>query len=331
MSIDASTLVPLGRTDLRVSSIGLGCWQFSGGQGLLGRFWPALTQETVDAIVASAVRGGINWFDSAEGYGWGESERSLDLALTAATRSGAISGRPLVATKWWPFLRTARHLRETVESRREALGGRVIDLYQIHQRIAFSTLKAQMNALADVVEAGHARAVGVSNFSAAAMRRSAGLLEARGVPLASNQVGYSLLDRRIETNGVLDEARRMGITIIAYSPLAQGVLTGRFHPGPAGDAETPGTPRRRLPQFRPGRIRKTQPVVDLLRSLARAHGCTPAQVALAWVTQRQPGVVVAIPGASSPTQAEQDAGTMTLRLSAEEIERLDRVSDPSGS
>jgi aryl-alcohol dehydrogenase-like predicted oxidoreductase len=316
----------LGQTDLRISPVGLGCWQFSGGRGQTGRFWPALTQAQVDAVVEAALEGGINWFDTAEGYGRGHSERSLDRALQAAAEAGRIQERVHVATKWWAFPRFAGHIRRSIEDRRAALGGRVIDLYQIHQPISFSTLRAQMHALADVVAAGHVRAVGVSNFGARSMQRSARLLEARGVPLASNQVRYSLLDRRIETNGVLEAAESMGITIIAYSPLAQGVLTGRFHPGSGVDPEPLEGVRRRLPQFRPARLRAAAPLVGHLRDIAVRHDCTPAQVALAWVSQRRPGVVVAIPGASTPTQAEQNARSMEIRLSADEMEALDRVS-----
>jgi aryl-alcohol dehydrogenase-like predicted oxidoreductase len=292
----------------------------------VGRFWPALSPETVDAVVAAALEGGINWFDTAEGYGRGHSERSLARALEAAAESGRREERVHVATKWWAFPRFAGSIRRTIRERRAALGGRVIDLYQIHQPISFSTLRGQMNALADVVAAGHVRAVGVSNFGARSMRRSAGMLRARGVPLASNQVRYNLLDRRIETNGVLEAAEAMGITIIAYSPLAQGVLTGRFHGGADADPEPLTGVRRRLPQFRPARLRAASPVVELLRDVAGRHGGTPAQVALAWVTQRRPGVVAAIAGASTPTQAETNARSMELGLTGEDLERLDRAS-----
>ena len=258
----------------------------------------------------------------------GRSERSLDRALTEAGHSTSSPESALVATKWWPFLRFAGNIGRTIGERRSALGGRVIDLYQIHQRISFSTLRAQMDALADLVAAGHVRAVGVSNFSARAMRKCSALLEARGIPLASNQVAYSLLDRGINVDGVLDTAERLGIAIIAYSPLAQGVLTGRFHPRPDGAAMPLTGVRRRLPQFRPGRLRVSAPVVESLRQVAGRHGCTPAQAALAWTTQRRPGVVFAIPGASTTAQAEQNARSMEVRLSAEDIEALDRVSEP---
>jgi len=328
--MSTSTPVALGRTDLRITSVGLGCWQFSGGQGLIGRFWPALDQDQVDAIVSSALGAGCNWFDTAEGYGGGHSEQALDQALRRAESAGTLAQPPIIATKWWPFLRFAGHLRSGVTDRRAALGDRVIDLYQIHQRASFSSLRAQMNALADLVREGHVRAVGVSNFSTKAMRKCSALLQARGIPLASNQVRYSLLDRRIERNGILDQAERSGVTIIAYSPLAQGVLTGRFHGGPAGEAEPLTGIRRRLPQFRASRLEAVGGVVAALRGIAQAHGCLPAQIALAWLTQRKPGLVVAIPGASTPAQAEQNTLSMEVRLSPEDIERLDRVSSSTG-
>lgn len=325
MSFEPST-VPLGNSGLRLTPVGLGCWQFSGGKGMLGRYWPALEQERVNAVVAAALEAGCNWFDTAEGYGNGHSEKALVRALRAAEKSGDSIDAPIVATKWWPFLRFAGNLRKGVKERREALGGRVIDLYQIHQRTSFSSLRAQMNALADLQQAGHARAVGVSNFSARAMRKSAALLQVRGVPLASNQVRYNLLDRRIETNGVLDEAQRLGITIIAYSPLAQGILTGRFHPGPELEAEVVSGPRRRTPNFHPRRLAAAGRIVAELRSVADGHDASPAQIALAWLTQRKPGAVVAIPGASTASQAGQNARSMMLQLTPDDIERLDAVS-----
>jgi len=294
---------------------------------MLARFWPVLEQEQVNAIVSTALSAGCNWFDTAEGYGLGHSERSLDQALREAEKSGEVGEPPVIATKWWPLLRFAGNLRSGVEHRREALGGRVVDLYQIHQRTSLSSLRAQMDALADVVAAGHARAVGVSNFGARAMRKCAALLDARGVPLAANQVRYNLLDRRIERNGVLEEAERSGITIIAYSPLAQGILTGRYHPGPGMEPERVTGPRRRMPEFRSGRLRAAGAVVACLVSMARERGCTPAQIALAWVTQRKPGIVVAIPGATTTAQAEQNVRSMEIQLSREEIEQLDRVSE----
>ena len=138
-----SDLRPLGRSPIRITAIGLGCWQSSEGHGIAGAFWPALPQETANGIVAASLAGGINWFDTAEMHGRGRSEAALSRALLAAGRT---NGDVVVATKWWPVLRTAAHAA----------------------------------------------------------------LAARGLPLVSNQVRYSLLDRRIESAGVLDAARELG-------------------------------------------------------------------------------------------------------------------------
>lgn len=320
--------IRLGVSDLTVSAIGLGCWQFSGGRGMVGRFWPALPQHQVNAVVAAAVAGGVNWFDTAEAYGNGYSERSLTEALR---HLGDRAGGLVLATKWWPAGRFAGSLRRGIAARREALGGRVIDLYQVHQRTSLSSLRAQMNALADLVVDGQVRAVGVSNFGAKAMRNAARHLRDRGIPLVSNQVRYHLLDRRIELNGVLEAAEELDVAVIAYSPLAQGILTGRFHEDDEVRAESITGLRRRMPHFRPRRLARAIPVLRAVRVIAEQLDCTPAQVALAWLIQRKPGRVVAIPGASTPGQVTENARSMSIELSADQVDRLDRVSTPRRS
>ena len=126
-----------------------------------------------------------------------------------------------------------RHPRATIGTRIECLAPYPIDLFQVHIPWSLSSVAAQMREMAELVRAGKVRAVGVSNFSASQMARAGAALQAEGLPLASNQVRINLLDRSIESNGVLDLAGGTGVTLIAYSPLAQGVLTGRFHDDPA--------------------------------------------------------------------------------------------------
>ena len=312
----------LGRSDIEITPLGLGCWQFSGGEGLVGSFWSVVPQPEANAIVAAALAGGINWFDTAEVYGWGNSERSLAAALKASGRS---NGDVIVATKWWPTLRTAGHLRRSIDRRLECLDGFGIDLYQIHQPASISGVKAQMDALADLVAAGSIRTAGVSNFGASRMRASHAALAARGLPLVSNQVKYSLLDRRIESNGVLQAAKELGITVIAYSPLAQGLLSGKFHDDPALVKTRPG-PRKWMGGFRDRGLRRSRPVVDAVRDIASAHGATPSQVALAWVVQFHGDTVVAIPGATKARHAEEAAGALSLKLTPSDLARLDEVS-----
>ena len=169
-------------------------------------------------MIRSALDGGINFFDTAEMYGAGVSEQSLATGLKAA---GKTDKDVIIETKWSPFLRTAGNMKVTVEDRLRFLGGYSISNYMVHQPYSFSSPEAEMNAMADLVEAGKIRSVGVSNFNAARMRRAHAALAKRGLPLAVNQMRYSLLHREIETNGVLETAKELGVTIVAYTPIAR--------------------------------------------------------------------------------------------------------------
>lgn len=313
---------PLGRSPIGVSAIGLGTWQFSEGVGLASRFWPDLSAETENAIVAASLEGGVTWFDTAEMYGRGRSEAALARALLAGGRK---PGDVVVATKWWPAFRTAANIGATVRERLAHLAPFGIDLYQVHQPIAFATVAAQMRAMADLVDAGTVRSVGVSNFSERQMRAAHRALAQRGIALASNQVRFSLLDRRPETNGVLAAARELGVTIIAYSPLAQGLLSGKFHDDPGLIRSRPG-PRKWSRDFRRGGLERSRPLVEALRAIAAARGATPSQVALSWLVTFHGGTVVAIPGATSVAQARENAGAMGVRLDAADLARLELLS-----
>ena len=312
----------LGRGPLEVSPIGLGCWQFSGGRSFAGAFWGALAPDTMDAIVRAALDGGVDWFDTAEIYGNGRSERALAHALAAAGRR---DGDVTVATKWWPVLRTARSIGATFAQRERALDGFTVGLHQVHQPFSFSSVEAQMDAMAALVAAGRVRAVGVSNFSAAWMRRAHARLARHGIALATNQVRYSLARRTIERDGTLAAARELGVSIIAYSPLAQGLLSGRFHADPRRTARPEGL-RRHLPEFGRRNLERARPLVSELGRIAAAHGATAAQVALAWLLQFHGDLVVAIPGATRPGQVTESAAAMGLTLTRAELDRLDGAS-----
>lgn len=313
----------LGRSDIEISAIGLGCWQFSEGSGLAGGFWEALPTQTVEEIVDASLRGGINWFDTAEAYGNGRSERALANALT---RLGKKPGEVVVATKWFPYpFRGASSIVKTIGDRLTHLSPFGIDLHQIHQPIAFATVAAQANAMADLVQAGKIRTVGVSNFSAKRMRAAHEALARRGVPLVSNQMQYSLLDRRIESNGVMAAAKELGITLIAYSPLAQGLLSGKFHEDPSLVRTRVG-PRKFLPSFREKGLERSRPLIEELRKIATAHGVTPSQVALNWLIHFHGDSVVVIPGATKRRHAEENVGAGEFTLSPEELRRIDELS-----
>jgi aryl-alcohol dehydrogenase-like predicted oxidoreductase len=313
---------PLGTTDIQLSPIGLGCWQFSEGKGLIGGFWEALPREAVREIVRVSMEGGINWFDTAEAYGRGASERGLSRALLEL---GVEPGEIVVATKWFPFMRTARSLRRTIEDRLRNLSPHAIGLHQVHNPFSLASVKAQMSTMADMVESGAIRTVGVSNFPGGMMRRAHAVLEARGHPLVANQVHYSLLRRNIERNGVMEAAKELGITIIAYSPLAQGILSGKYHDDPARIQNRPG-PRKWMPAFKTKGLERSRPLVETLREIGERHTATPAQVALNWLCAFHGDTVVAIPGARNVEQARWNAAALDFTLTGEELERLDRVS-----
>jgi aryl-alcohol dehydrogenase-like predicted oxidoreductase len=325
VSVTTSTNIPLrrlGGTDLEISALGLGCWQFSKGSGMVGRFWPVLDQKEVRGIIKTSLEGGINWFDTAEVYGKGKSEEALAEALNEL---GDEAKEALIATKWWPLFRTANSLISTIEERLRALKGRQIDLYQIHQPFSMSSVRAQMDAMATLLKNGNIRHAGVSNFNAQKMREAHAVLKSYGFQLVSNQVKYSLLDRRIEENGILDAAKELGMTIIAYSPLEQGILSGKFHKNPELIKNITG-PRKYLSHFKPTGLEKTKPLIDLLNSLAQEYGVTTSQIALNWLIHFHGDTVVAIPGASKIRHAEENIGTLTFKLSDEHLNEIDRVS-----
>ncbi len=312
----------LGASELMVSPLGLGCWQFSRGAGFGGRYWPALPDDVMRDIVKNSLDGGVNWFDTAEVYGWGESERVLSATLSALGKKGQ---DVIVATKWWPALRSAGSLIATIDRRLECLGGFPISLHQVHQPFGISSVEKEMDAMVRLVESKRIRYVGVSNFNAARMRRADARLREHGLRLISNQVRYNLLHRSIEFNGVLEAAKELGISIIAYSPLAQGVLSGKFHDMSHGMRHPFGY-RRYLPDFTRHMLRKTLPLIETLKSVAGRYGATPSQVALQWTVAFHGENVVTIPGSTSAAQAKEDVESKNLVLTRDELHEIDEAS-----
>ena len=311
----------LGKSDLMITPIGLGCWQFSKQQNMAGKFWPTIENNTINSIVKTSLEGGINWFDTAEVYGNGASERALSDALATV---GKKPGEIMLATKWWPMFRTASNITKTINARLNALKPYPIDLYQVHQPWGFSNEKAEMDAMARLVKESRIRYVGVSNFSASQMRSAWEALQKHGINLVSNQVRYSLLDRKIESNGILQTAKELGISIIAYSPLAQGLVTGKFHDNPKL-LKNIGM-RKYTPQFKPAGLEKSRPVIKCVQELAKKYDVTTSQIALNWLINFHGETVVAIPGATKESHANENTGAMTFTLSAEDLAMLDNKS-----
>jgi len=309
----------LGKTDILVTPIGLGVMELAGGGGLIGRMFPVIPQDEKNAIIKAALDGGINWFDTAEMYGAGVSEQSLATGLKAAGKSDR---DVVIATKWQPFLRTAGNIPHSIENRLHFLDGFSIGNYMVHQPYSFSSPEAEMNAMADLVEAGKIRSVGVSNFNPARMRRAHAALAKRGIPLAVNQVRYSLLNREIETNGVLNMARDLGVTIIAYTPVARGLLTGKYHKDPGLLDSMSGWRKASMQR----NLERTRPLINAMDEIAANYKTTIAQVALNWLINFNGEIVVTIPGATRVRQAEESAGAMKFLLSDDEMARLDDES-----
>jgi aryl-alcohol dehydrogenase-like predicted oxidoreductase len=319
MAVTNIPLRSLGQTRIQVTPIGLGVMQFSGGSGVFKFVFPDLSQEQMTAIVKTALDGGINWFDTAEMYGQGKSEHGLASALKEL---GVQDGEAIIGTKWFPIFRTASNIPRSIDVRLHYLGGYKIDLYMVHQPWGFSSPESEMNAMADLVEAGKIRSVGVSNFNLDQMTRAHKTLEKRGLPLAVNQVQYSLLHRNIESNGVLAAAKDLGVTIVAWSPLARGILSGKFHNEP--DTYNALPPGRKM--MMRGKINESAGVVAELTRIGQNFGVTPAQVALNWLINFHGEIVVAIPGASKIYQSEESAGAMQFRLSDKNLAKLDQLT-----
>ena len=309
--------VALGRTEVRVPRLGLGVmiWgEASGAQRLMpaksayGGTNAADEQAAFDASLAAE----INFFDTAAMYSAGGSERRL----------GELSeGKDVViATKFppTPFGRI-QDMPAALEASLGNLRRSSIDLYQHHYPTRRVEIPALMELMADAVEAGKIKAVGVSNYSATQMRTAYEALAKHSIPLASNQVQYSLLHRKPETNGVLDTCRELGITLIAYQPLASGALTGKY----LGGTRPVGIRRFRTP-FRGGRSHSVGPIVTLLRLIGDRYGKTPGQVALRWLLEQES--VVPIPGAKNAAQVTHNVGALSFSLTPEEIAYLNEAT-----
>lgn len=305
-----------------LSSLGLGTWQFSAGRGDLGKFWKALPQDRVTEIVRRAYEGGINWFDTAEKYGDGASERSLTLALKAL---GIAPNSVFIADKWWPKQRKASSLIDSIDERLKCLNDFPIGLYQIHWPESESWLRTEMKYLSQLVDTGKVQNVGLCNYNWRQVKRAHRMLKNRGIKLASIQVRYSLLHRSIEANNLLKVSQDLDLKVIAWSPLESGLLSGAFHADGQKLSEI-AVSRKNMYGLSAERLKATESLIALLREIGSRHSASVAQVALAWTTQFHGDTVLAIPGASSTRQAEESSKALALVLSGDECEQINVLS-----
>jgi aryl-alcohol dehydrogenase-like predicted oxidoreductase len=292
---------------VRLSAIGLGCWQFGAKEWGYGK---AYADGEAGRIVERALELGINLFDTAEVYARGESERILGRAL-AGHRSEAF-----IATKHLPVLPLAPIVVRRGQASLARLRVDHIDLYQLHWPNPVVPLSQQMEGMRRLQRSDVITHVGVSNFSLPRWRAAE---RALGGPVMSNQVEYSLAARKPDTD-LVPWAGANDRIVIAYSPLAQGLLSGRYD-----ETNAPSGVRLNNALFLADNLRAAAPLIAALRETAARHDATPAQVSLAWVIRRRN--VVAIPGASSVAQLEQNAAAADLVLDDDEDARLVAASD----
>jgi aryl-alcohol dehydrogenase-like predicted oxidoreductase len=308
--------IPLAGCDVALPLMGTGTWAW-GDKATWGMngYDRGYGFDTIREAYRCSVAAGVTLLDTAEMYGVGESERIIGRLLAEDREDG---GRVVVATKFipWPWrVALSSALIAALRASLERLGLPAVHLYQIHGPISLRSHAAMAEALAGAYHAGLAKAVGVSNYSEREMRALHAELAKRGVPLATNQIEYSLLRTMPESNGLLRACKELGVVVLAYSPLGQGRLTGKY------DASNPPPGRRSFSDFPMAEI---EPVVAELRRIGeRYSGKTPAQVALNWLICKG---TVPIPGAKNRAQAEQNAGALGWRLSEEDVEALGRVA-----
>lgn len=292
--------------------LGVGTWAW-GDKGYWG-YGRTHTSEDVAAAYRASRDAGLTLFDTAEVYGSGFSERLLGQLI----RDGNDGDRAVVATKFgaipWRVGR-ADTVRQALEASLRRLQADRVDLYQIHWPLPLLSDRAWLRGLADVVAAGLVGAVGVSNYGPRELRTAHRVLGDLGVPLATNQVEYSLLARKPERTGLVELSAALGVTIIAYSPLAQGLLTGKYSPGHPPPGVRGLRYRRTL-----GRV---PAIIAQLSEIGTDHGGrTPAQVALNWLVAKG---TVPIPGAKTADQAAHNASGVGWALSPDQVAALDQV------
>jgi aryl-alcohol dehydrogenase-like predicted oxidoreductase len=317
----------LGRTGLFVSEICLGTMTF-GGNADAG-MWKAigsLEQGAVDDIVGRAMASGVNFFDTADVYSFGESERRLGQAFR---NLGVKRSDVVIATKVLGRMgpgpndqgASRGHIMDSVKASLERLQIDHIDLYQIHGNDSVTPIEETLRALDDLVREGLVRYVGVSNWSAWKIARAVGLSEAKGLArFETLQAYYSIAGRDLERE-LTPMIAAEGIGLMVWSPLAGGLLSGKFGPG----ASTPNDARRTSFDFPPVDKDRAWACVSAMREIGDARGVSVARIALAWLLHK-PQVMSVIIGAKTVEQLDDNLAAVDVELTAEEIERLDAVS-----
>jgi aryl-alcohol dehydrogenase-like predicted oxidoreductase len=291
--------------------MGLGAWSW--GDRMVWQYGRGYTDDDIRQAFQTSLLEGIRFVDTAEVYGSGRSERLLGQFVKESNQA------VLIATKFFPlpWRFTKNSIKAALTQSLERIGVETVDLYQIHWPTPLFSPEAMMEGMAACVEKGLTRTVGVSNFDQSQMLRAYSSLARHNIPLASNQVKYSLLDRAIEKNGLLARCKELGIRLIAYSPLEMGLLTGKY------TTENPPTGTRGASYG--NLLKKIGPLLKLMTAIGQDHGGkSNSQVALNWTICKG---ALPIPGAKNAAQAHQNAGALGWKLTDEEVAKLDEASD----
>jgi aryl-alcohol dehydrogenase-like predicted oxidoreductase len=312
----ASDRISLAGSDVAIPPMGVGTWAWGDKSTWgMGGYDSDLTMASIRDAWDASVDAGVVLFDTAEVYGKGESERIIGKLLADDPER---AGKVLIATKFMPSpwkLQVTSALLASLRASIDRLGVEAVDLYQIHGPISLRSHGAMADALAAAHSEGLLKAIGVSNYSAKETRAIDAALRERGVRLATNQIEYSLLRRKPEDDGLIDCCRELGVVPLAYSPIGQGRLTGKYSAAnpPPGNRSFSNHPMEQVDR-----------VVAELRRIGDAHdGRTPSQVALSWVIAKG---AVPIPGAKNRRQAEENAGALGWAMDDGELAALDAVA-----
>lgn len=313
----------LGRTGTFVSRFCLGAMTFGGADSPVSNAIGRLTQSETDAIVGQALDAGINFIDTADIYGGGRSETLLGETLKGRRRDVVLATKFSARVGAGPNQvgQSRLHLMDALEQSLTRLATDHIDLYQIHNFDPFTPIDMMLRALDDVVRQGKVRYIGCSNLAAWQLMKALGISEReRLAPFVSIQSYYSLAGRDVESE-LVPAINDAGIGLLCWSPLAGGLLSGKFDRNGSKDADS----RRAKIQFPPVDEAQAFDVIDVLKAIAAKHGATPAQVALAWLLSR-PTVTSILVGIRRPEQLTDNLQAFDVSLTDDDLTQLDEVS-----